>query len=301
MILAAGLGTRLQPLTSSVPKPMMPLGNRPLIAWLVDSLVASDVRDVIVNLHHLPEAIERALPPLFPDVRFEFSFEPEILGTGGAVRKVRSLLENETDFFLLNGDTYQRPHYDDLRRVRRDTGAAAALTLRHAPEGDRFTPVWEQQGRVTGFGSGRGAALMFSGSHCVASRAFAEMPDRDVFGIVDSLYEPLLQRDRIAAVVDDGPWFDIGTPRRYLTASLALARGPVIGRRSTVEGEVRQSVVWDDCFIGRRVTLESCIVGNGVELRAAMRLDHTIVCRNDPAIAPDPAWKIDGGLLFVPI
>jgi len=301
MILAAGLGTRLRPLTYLLPKPMMPLCNRPLIAWLVDSLVAEGVRDIIVNVHHLPESIEGGLPPLFPGVHFTFSYEPRILGTGGAVRKVRALLEKEDDFFLLNGDTFQQPRYDDLRRARREADALAALTLRHPPEGDRFTPVWHEGGRVTGFGSGHGEPLMFSGSHCIAGRVFRLIPERDVFGIVDQLYQPLLQQEPIAAVIDDGPWSDIGTPRRYLAASRAICGAGVSGARSVLEGDLRDSVVWDDCHIGRGVVLESCIVGHGVELRGPMRLRDTLICRDDPAIPRDPAWRFENGLVFVSI
>ncbi len=301
MILAAGLGTRLQPLTYTIPKPMMPLCNRPLIAWLIDSLVDAGVRDIVVNLHHLPEAIERSLPPLFPDVHFEFSYEPEILGTGGGVRKIRALLQGEEDFFLLNGDTFQQPRYDELRRQRRERDALAALTLRHPPEGDRYTPVWHEDGLVTGFGSGRGEALMFSGSHCISRRIFRLFPERDAFGIVQEIYQPLLQQEPIAAVIDDGPWFDIGTPRRYLAASRALCGDQIVGARSVVEGEVRDSVIWDDCFIARGVALDSCIVAHGVEMRAPMRLRNALICRDDPAIPRDSAQRLEGGLVFVSI
>ncbi len=302
MILAAGLGTRLRPLTNTVPKPMMPLCNRPLIAWLIDALVEAGVHDVVVNLHHLPETIESALPPLFPSVHFTFSYEPQILGTGGALRKVRAQLESETEFFLLNGDTWQRPPLEALRRARQERAAVAALTLRHPPREDRFTAVWEENGVVTGFGNGRGEPLMFSGSHCIASRIFDCLPDRDVFGIVDSVYQSLLQQDEpIIAVVDDGPWFDIGTPRRYLQASAALCGGSTIGANSVVDGVVKDSILWNDCFIGDGVELESCIVAAGVELRRPVRLRERVVCRTDPAMPIEPEWKVEDGLLFVPI
>src|SRR5438876_8326820 len=94
MILAAGYGTRLQPLTFTLPKPMVPLCNRPLIGWAVESL-RPQVDEFVVNLHHLPEPIRQYLPRAFPDARFEFSVEPRILGTGGGVRNVRALLEDE--------------------------------------------------------------------------------------------------------------------------------------------------------------------------------------------------------------
>src|SRR5215210_868574 len=105
MLLAAGYGTRFRPVTYTLPKPLVPVCNKPLIAWAIEALRGVD--DFVVNLHHLPDAILHYLPRAFPGKRFEFSFEPEILGTGGGVRKVRALLEGDDDFLLLNADTVQ--------------------------------------------------------------------------------------------------------------------------------------------------------------------------------------------------
>lgn len=300
MILAAGHGTRLQPITYIVPKPMMPLANRPLIGWLVDSLLRAGVGEIIINLHHLPQTFENDLPAQFPGARFHFSFEPEILGTAGGVRKVRPLLEGEKDFFLLNGDTYQLPRFEELRRARRERDSISALTLRHPPAGDLYTQVWQENGMVNGYGSGRGEPLMFSGSHCVSSRLFRYIPERDVSDITGNVYQPLLSsgRETIAAMIDDSPlWFDIGTPQRYLVASRTL--GKMIGN-SVVEGNVRDSAIWDDCYIGRGVTLESCIVAHGVEMREPMRLQKVMICRDDPAIPRNPAYRREHGLVIAP-
>ena len=297
MILAAGLGTRLRPITYTIPKPMVPLGGRPLIAHLVEALVGAGVREIIVNLHHFPDAIEKYLT-LYGDVKFHFSHEPQILGTGGGVRKVRALLENEEDFFLLNGDTFQIPRFDDLRRARRERDAVSAMTLRHPPAGDRYTAVWEENGTINGFGRGHGDALMFSGSHCISSRIFRSIPDRETSGMTGDVYQPLLASgaEAIAAVVDDNPmWFDIGTPQRYLTASRAFEKK--IGE-SVVEGEVRDTVVWDDCYIARGVMLESCIVMHGVEIRTPMHLQNALICRDDPAIPRDPNYRFENGLVI---
>ena len=283
MILAAGYGTRFQPVTFTLPKPLVPVCNRPLIGWAVEAFLAHGISDFVVNLHHLPEPIRAYLPRAFPQARFDFSFEEEILGTGGGVRRARPLLEGDDDFFVANGDTIQSVPVDALIRARRENDAAAALTLRHAPATDHFTPVFFQNGRVTGFGQGTGEPLMFSGSALLSSRLFAEMPEKEHFGIVDELYQPLIQRgETIAAVVDDSPhWFDIGTPRRYLAASRALCGENVAGARSVVDGTLRGSVVWDDCRIAAGVTLESCIVAHGVELAEAGEYRDLLICRGD--------------------
>jgi mannose-1-phosphate guanylyltransferase len=298
MILAAGLGTRLRPITYTMPKPMLPLGGRPLIAWLAESLIRAGTTDIVVNLHHLPDAIERDLPTAFPGAHFDFSFEPKILGTAGGVRKARALLEREEDFFLINGDTFQSPRFDDLRRARREHDAIAAQTLRHPPPGDRYTAVWEENGLVTGYGNGRGQSLMYSGSQCVNSEIFRYIPDREVSDMTGDVCQPLVStnREKIAAVVNDDPmWFDIGTRQRYLAASRAL--GNMIGK-STIEGVVRDSVVWDGCFIGRGVVLESCIVAHGVEIRTPMQLRNAVIVKDDPAIPRDPNYKFENGIVI---
>jgi NDP-sugar pyrophosphorylase family protein len=298
MILAAGYGTRLRPITYTMPKPMVPLAGRPLIAHLIDFVRAAGVNEIVINLHHFPEVLEQYLRSAFTEVTFRFSREAEILGTGGGLRRVRALLERDEDFFLMNGDTYQSPRFDDLQRARGNQNAIAAMTLRHPPEGDRYTAVWMENGTINGFGKGRGEALMFSGSHCVSSQIFRYIPDRDVSDLTGNVYQPLVARgeEKIAAVVDDNPmWFDIGTPQRYLTASRAL--GNMIGK-SVIEGDVRDTVVWDDCFIGRGVRLESCIVGHGVEIHGEMELRNAIICRDDPAIPRDPAYRFENGLVI---
>lgn len=302
MILAAGYGTRLRPITHTLPKPMVPLCNRPLIDWAIESYHAAGVRDLIVNVHHLPDVIVRYLRERFD--RVEISFEEEILGTGGAIRRVRPLLENEEAFFLVNGDTVQFPRWGALRDALGDS--IAALTLRHPPENDRFTPVHLASGRVTGFGKGHGEALMFAGSHLISTRIFEFLPDEEEFGIVDRVYQPLLDsgRESIAGIVDDGLWFDIGTPQRYASASHALreamirgelampagshvdgdslvhesatghATRSIVGARTTIHGDVRNSIIWDDCVIDGSV--ERCIVAHGVRVEGTHR-DEVIV------------------------
>ena len=302
MILAAGFGTRLRPITHTLPKPMVPLCNRPLIAWAVESFHAAGVHDLIVNLHHLPEVLERYLRDRYD--RIEFSYEEQILGTGGAIRRVRPLLTGEEAFFLVNGDTVQFPRWSELREAL--GGGIAALTLRHPPANDRFTPVYFDNGRVTGFGKGTGEPLMFAGSHLISTRVFDYLPEEEEFGIVDRVYQPLLDsgRETIGAIVDDGLWFDVGTPQRYLGASqglvAAMARGElppppgshldgdsllhetatgrvsnsVVGARSVIRGDVRDSIVWDDCVV--EGTLERCIVAHGVHVTGDHR-DEVLV------------------------
>ncbi|MCU1349867.1 MAG: Nucleotidyl transferase [Acidobacteria bacterium] len=332
MILAAGYGTRLRPLTYTLPKPMVPVCNKPLISYAVDAFIDGGIRDIVVNLHHLPVPIESYLRTRYiRDAKLVFSYEREILGTGGGIRNVRAVLEGG-ELLLVNADTIQFPRWERLLEARRERDSLAALTLRHPPEGDRFTPVYYDHGLVTGFGRGSGnrtgEPLMFSGSHAISDRIFQWIPDKDFSGIVDEAYQPALDsgRETIAGVIDDGLWFDVGTPQRYLAASRELLRlivdgklappsGSTIdgdslvhesahgrltrscaGARTNVEGEVRDSILWDDCHIAAGVTLDSCIVAHGVDLAQPIELRNALICRDDPRIPRDSGYRFEQGL-----
>jgi mannose-1-phosphate guanylyltransferase len=339
MILAAGYGTRFRPITYTLPKPLAPVSNRPLISYAVEAMLRAGVTDLVVNLHHLPELLEKYLRESYgSQCTLHFSFEPEILGTGGGIRKVRELL-GDGELLLMNGDTIQSPPFDALWQAREQQNALAALTLRHPPAGDRFTKVWFYDGLVTGIGGDEAPApgsipLMFSGSHILSPRLFDYLPDRDFSGITEDVYLPLLRegREKIAGVIDDGLWFDIGTPRRYGSAAETLrqmtvegvfpvtagshvdaAQSSIVADDAGVEGRleratigrgtfvsagavVRDSSVWDYCVIGEGATVERCCIGHGVVVPAGTELRDVIVALDDPAI-PAEYERRDGLVL----
>jgi len=328
MILAAGFGTRMRPVTYTLPKMLVPVCNRPLIGWAVETFLRAGIRDLVVNLHHFPEAIEQYLPANY-DADFHFSFEAAILGTGGGIKRVQSLLEAEEDFIAVNGDTIQFPDYAALRRARRERDALAAMLLRHPPAGDRFTAVYAEGGEIAGFGKGHGEAFIFSGAHCIASRVFGYLSD-GFSGIVEDVYKKT--DERLAAVVDDNAlWFDTGTPRRLISANASLleatlrgaaelaknsridgdsilaatARGravrSTVGERSVIDGDVRDSAVWDDCLVARGVELDRCIVAHGVALKNRGRYRDVLICRDDPAIPRDAPYLVQDGLVVAAI
>jgi len=315
MILAAGFGTRFRPVTYSIPKPMVPLVNRPLIGYAIESLLGAGVNEIIINLHHLPQTLESFVRSLYGGrVSFQFSLESAILGTGGGVRNVRNLLEREKSFFLINGDTVQFPPFDQLRKKREETGAIASLLLRHPPQEDRFTAVMYDGQRITGFNEGAGNALMFAGSHCISSNIFSILPDREFSGITEDVYIPMTRsgEELLTGIVYDGLWFDIGTPKRYLDASDALRalmiRGELemtpgsraepgsmsivsTGARNEghieaavlgdaqVEGSatVRHSVIWDGARIESGASVEDSIISHGTVIRAGSRVQNALV------------------------
>jgi NDP-sugar pyrophosphorylase family protein len=325
MVLAAGFGTRFRPATYELPKPLVPLCNRPLIDYAIDNLLAAGVTELVVNLHHLGEMLRQHLRHEYAGrCSIHFSHEEEILGTGGGVRRVRSLLAGTESFFLVNGDTVHFPPLAQLEKVRREEGALAALVLRHPPEGDRFTAVFYERNRVTGIGEGHGQALMFSGAHAVSSLILDRLPDREFSGIVEDVYIPVLREGDaiLAGMVHDGPWFDIGTPLRYLRASHAVrqamlagelplpdgsrtdpARASIVHRTARVDegsevvaGEesvissgaaVDRSVIWRRCAIAAGAAVRDAVLCDGVQLPSGARVENALVSPRREGVSYD--------------
>lgn len=316
MILAAGFGTRFRPATFETPKPLLPLCNRPLVAWVLEAMLADGVKEVVVNLHHLPDPLEAFLRDRYGSrCEFHFSREDQILGTGGGIRRARRWLDGSEPFVLANGDTVQRTPFADLAAACRREGALAALLLRHPPEDDRFTPVWFQDRRITGFHEGEGEALMFAGAHAISTRIFELLPDRDFSGITEDVYIPATRsgNETLAGVVRDGFWFDIGTPARYLGATAAALEmmidgaleapeGSAVNGDSLVDGTARvdgwiaasvlgretgvaagarveRSILWDGCSLDSGARISGSIIGRDVRIPAGAEIRNALVCR----------------------
>lgn len=226
-VLGAGLGTRLRPLTDRLPKPLLPLGGRPLVVAAMERLAAGGVRRLIVNTHHLHEAWNRA----FPDGRLgeatvELVREPELLETGGGLANISGrLAEDETELLIWNGDILCDTDLRPLAAAHRRTGAEATLLLR--PEGPNPNVRADAEGRVTDLRDRLGSkdrAFQFTGI-AVVSRDFARATPL----AKESLVEQFLRRIQaspgsIRAHVDgNGGWDDIGTPESYGAAHLRAA------------------------------------------------------------------------------
>jgi len=151
MILAAGEGTRLRPLTDALPKPMVPLGNRPLLEYTVTLLARHDIRDIAINLHHCPDVIPAHFGDGSPwDVRITYSFEPELLGTAGAVKKLASFWDEP--FLVVYGDNLTDCDLTRLADFHRDKRGLVTLAL-HWREDVRHSGVvaLDADDRITHF------------------------------------------------------------------------------------------------------------------------------------------------------
>lgn len=225
MILAAGFGSRLRPLTDRVPKPLLAVGGKPLIAYPLALARAAGIRDVVINLHHHGAAIRAALGDGAAfGVSIRYSDEDPILDTGGGILRARPLLGGER-FVVLNSDSIVDL---DLRRLvdwHVARGGVATMVLRRDREQARFGEIEiDAASRVRRL-LGRPAAapapltpFMFAGVHVLEPAVFDHMAS-GAFGIVKQTYPALLAADRpVHGYVHDGYW-------RVLDTHVGLAEG----------------------------------------------------------------------------
>src|SRR5512137_1319441 len=225
MILAAGLGTRLRPLTEHTPKPALPVVDVPNIVRTIAHLRRSGITEIVVNLHHCPEVLRALLGDGAAfGVSIAYSEErPEILGTGGGIRRARALLGDRT-FCVVNGDALFAPDLAAALAAHRSSGAIATMIVRRDADAERLGPVGLDGGnrvrRLIDAGKERTGleVYMFTGVHVLEPEIFALLPESGC--IVRGAYMPLVLRlGPIGAHVESGTFCDLGTPRTYLDAN----------------------------------------------------------------------------------
>ena len=223
MILAAGLGTRMRPLTDHCPKPLLPINGRPMIDLVLDHAAAVGVRRAVVNLHYLGGMIRDHLAArAVPEIMFSDE-QPEILETGGGIVKALPLL-GPAPFYTINSDAvWVGPNPLEALAAAWDPMRMDALLLLLPRErargytrlGDFFlsnegdTPVWR--------GEAETAPMVYTGAQIIAPGVFSNAP-RGPF----PLWDALAAWDRVAAVTYTGGWVDVGTPAGLAEAEAAL-------------------------------------------------------------------------------
>lgn len=234
MILAAGFGTRLRPLTDTLPKPLLPVSGRPLIVWNLLLLRRHGVTDVIINLHHLGHLIEQALGDGSQfGMKLAYSREPVILGTGGGLKQAEPFFGGEP-FFVLNGDTLFEMDLSDMAAAHRRQGALATMAVRSDPDPDRWGAVEVDAARRVVRISGRGRSAegrtekrMFAGVHLMHPRLLADVPAGRESSIIEAYVRAIQGGEAVAGCELSGYWSDIGTPERYAQAQQDAESGKI--------------------------------------------------------------------------
>ncbi|HVE82475.1 MAG TPA: nucleotidyltransferase family protein, partial [Myxococcales bacterium] len=239
MVLCAGLGTRLRPLTHRWPKPAIPLLGAPLFRYHLAVLRAAGVTEVGINTFHLPEVMEAVAAQECEraGMRLEVSREAgEIQGTGGGIRGLSGFLRESDPFVVVNGDILFAVDLEAAVAAHRASGAAASMVLLPMPEGERFAAVEcspdFQVRKIAGHGPGGGAGPLsswhFTGVHVMSPAVLEHMAKEGPEDINRQVYPRMLERGlRVHGAVASAYWSDLGTPSRYLAAQRDLLFGQV--------------------------------------------------------------------------
>ena len=295
MILAAGYGERLWPLTADRTKPALPLLGKPLVGYVAEYLARFDIKDVIVNLHHEPDSVRRALGDGSRfGVHLEYVHEPKILGTSGALDNARALLDSET-FVVINGKLVTNIDLKAALQHHREQDALATLVLKPNVARERFSVVETRDGLVTKFAGMPSSAdtvgeppLMFTGIHIMEPRIFEYIPHGVFSDTVIDAYPPAMARgERLVAHVANDRWYELSTLQRYLQISLALLREQHVdvytGANPLIDSQanVSESVLWDDVVVDAGARVRRAIVGDRVHIRKNEVIEDAVIVRAD--------------------
>jgi mannose-1-phosphate guanylyltransferase len=320
IVLVGGEGTRLRPLTESIPKPALTLVDRPFLAYMVEWLAGHGVGEVVLACGFLPEVLREALrdEEERAGVSLRYVAEPEPLGTAGAIRFAADALGDELEdrFLALNGDVLTDLDLTALLRVHEERGARATIGLHPVEDASAYGLVRRDEGgEVLEFlekTGERAPGEVNAGMYALERSVLDLVPPGENVSIERDVF-PRLVGDGLHGIRLDGYWMDIGTPERYLQASWDILEGRVETRvRPTAPGmlvgagaeiaegakvgpravlgpgcrigpgcEVRESVLLDGCTVGAGARVIGSILAPGAEVAAGARLDGLVAAANE--------------------
>jgi mannose-1-phosphate guanylyltransferase len=321
LVLAGGEGTRLRPLTLTVPKPVMPLAGRPFLTFMLDWLKRHGVDDVILSCGFMSEAVERVLGDEYDGMKLHHMVEEEPLGTGGPMRLAadEGLLEDR--LLVLNGDVLTDMDLTAELKQHTATGARATLALTAVEDTSSYGVVpTRPDGQVEAFlEKSEGPAptnRINAGAYVLERSVVDEIPPGRAVSFEREVF-PKLVDDGLYGWMAEGYWIDIGTPERYLEATYDLLAGrvesslpprdetdslvyegcitsgarigplTVVGRHCSVgdRSVVERSVLHDSVMVGTQCTVTEAIVGEGARLADGVQVDPGAVIGAGASIA----------------
>ena len=307
LVLTAGLGTRLRPLSYVRAKGALPIGGEPLARRILRWLQQAGVRDAVMNLHHLPHTLTGAIGDgVDLGMRVRYSWEVPVLGSAGGPRRALPLLQHggvtDESFLIVNGDTLTDVDIAALVADHRSSGALVTMAVIPNTEPHKYGGVVaDADGHFTRFVP-RGAtepSFHFIGVQAATPRAFDSVPGDTPYE-VRTLYTDLgaAELGSIRVFRTDARFLDIGTPADYLNTALLLAAREgigTVGARTRLDfgATVERSVLWDDVVVQEGAMLKECVVADGAVVPAGTSW-HGVSLRVPTGELADGERVIDG-------
>jgi mannose-1-phosphate guanylyltransferase len=296
LLLTAGHGTRLRPLSDVRAKPAIPVAGEPIVRRIIRWLASSGVTDLVLNLHHRPETVTAVVGDAADlSARVRYSWEqPQVLGSAGGPRLALPIVAAET-FLIVNGDTLTDLDLAALVAAHRAAGALVTLALVPNREFARYGGVrLDDAGAVVGFvrrGPAAAASWHYIGVQVVNASVFAPLDPHVPYQSIGGVYDGLMASTpgAVRGFRCDTEFWDVGTVDDYWQTSMALMRqegqsGASVGRRARIDREARvvDSILWDDVEVGAGAVIDRCIVTDGVSIPAGATYRDAVLVAGGP-------------------
>ena len=296
LVLTAGLGSRLRPLSDVRAKPAVPVAGEPLVRRVLRWLAGQGVRDALLNLHHRPETITRVVGhggSLGLHVRY--AWEPRLLGSAGGPRAMLPLL-GPGSTFIVNGDTLTDMSLEGLAAEHTQSGAQVTLAVVDNPDPSRYGGVavgddgWVREFLPPGH---QAPSKHFVGVQLVEPSVFDPLTFGEPASMIGGLYSDLLttKPHSIRAHRISDQFLDIGTPTDYLKTSLMLAPdgglAAMAGPGSCIDPSARlvRTAIWDRVIIEAKCELVDCVVTAGVQIPAGSQFNQQVLVSKPETLA----------------
>ncbi|MCW5824329.1 MAG: NDP-sugar synthase [Cyanobacteria bacterium TGS_CYA1] len=293
MVLAAGVGSRLEPLTSSVPKPLVPIANTPVMEHIVKLLAKHGIKDIIANLHYLPEQIKA----YFKDghdlgINIRFIQEDELTGDAGGVRACKDFLGDET-FIVLMGDLVTDADLTKIVKEHKAKKAIATIALKKVPDVQHFgVAVQDGEGYITGFQEKPAlkdalSDMASAGIYVLEPEVFKHIPEDGVYGFGRQLFPSLIEKGLpVFGSTIETYWSDVGTHEQYKQSNFDVLNGlvktaqPLDQKAKRIEKD--GSVIWIEpgAELSESVEIKSgsrILIGAGSDVSAGAKLAGVVV------------------------
>ena len=277
-LLGAGLGTRLQPLTETLPKPLIPFANRPLITHALDHCLQAGITDFAINTHHLHETWDRFFPNgKYRDANLTFFHEPELLETGGGIKNITDWIKDDP-VLVYNGDIITDFPIDRLMTGHMASNNTATLAVQNHGPDLRITVDGHRVTDVRGLIHQQQGTHQFTGIYVIDPEILEIIPPNEKISIIPAFVELIKQGELGAYHVKGHPkWLDLGTRETYLEASLAIhpkvSREARISETANIQNSwvaqnaivesgaiIKDSILWPDTHVLQDAELTNCIV-----------------------------------------
>lgn len=312
MVMAAGMGSRLEPITLSMPKPLIPIMNTPLMDIILSDLRKIGVKDVISNTYYFADKIIDRYKKNNLGINFNYIKEDALSGTAGGLKKCQHFFDEGEDFIVISGDILTNADIQKGIEIHKRTKAIATIGVKEIPHEDvpNFgVVVTDKSGYIKTFQEKPSldeakSNMINTGIYIFNYKIFDYIPENTFYDFARDVFPKLLKEKEINTFKVDGYWSDVGTISQYKQAIQDVFKGLceirdykvhetnlgnyVVGN-SKIPNKIRfmgNSVIGDDCKLGEYIMLDNCIVFDGAEIKSGSEyVNQIILPSNDKTIS----------------